>query len=207
MLTTVCELATHLKSPTQAVLKKIDRLLAYAASHPCNAIVYKGCDMILYGAADASYCSRSQSRSVAGGLFYFGNRDSPDTPNGPLLCFSGVIPTVVSAVSEAEYAALFMLAQHGTWLRVIAEALGYPQPPTTIICDNAVAVGISTKKVKLRRSKPIWMRYHWIRNRVSLGEFVVVWRAGVTNPADFFTKALPTDVFQRIAKTLVKAVY
>ena len=33
------------------------------------------------------------------------------------------------------------------------------------------------------------MRYHWIRDQVTLGNFTVTWEPGATNLADFFTKA------------------
>jgi hypothetical protein len=32
------------------------------------------------------------------------------------------------------------------------------------------------------------MRFYWIRDRVRQGQFIVYWRRGITNRADYFTK-------------------
>ena len=71
---------------------------------------------------------------------------------------------------------------------ILAE-LGYPQSATQIICDNQCAVGIANNSFTQKRSKPIDMRYHWIRDQVNLGNYTVSWEPGATNSADFFTKA------------------
>jgi hypothetical protein len=40
------------------------------------------------------------------------------------------------------------------------------------------------------------MRFHWIRDRVRQGQFIITWFPGTTNLADFFTKNLPAKQFQ-----------
>ena len=47
------------------------------------------------------------------------------------------------------------------------------------------------------------MRYHWVRERVQSGEFVVTWLAGSKNIADFFTKPLPTPKHKEIQALLM----
>ena len=179
------------------------RLLAYAAAYPCNKLRLTACDMTLHIQSDASYLSRDGSRSVAGGIFYLGNKGCPTHINGAIHAISSIIGVIVSSAAEAEYAALFMNAQHGEWLRTVLEAFGYPQPPTLIMCDNACAVGIANKTVKMKRSKCIDMRFHWIRDRITQGHFIVQWREGANNLADFFTKALPVNVHQDLMPYLV----
>ena len=58
--------------------------------------------------------------------------------------------------------------------------------------------------VKLIKSKTVDMRFHWIRDRISQGQFRVVWRKGANNLADFFTKALPVHTHQSLMKLLVR---
>jgi len=99
---------------------------------------------------------------------------------------------VCGAASETEYAALYLNAQHAYFERTVLNALGYIQPPTHIYADNMAAVGIANDTVKLRRSKAIDMRYHWIRDRVRQGIFKVFWSQGPGNIADYFTKLQPT---------------
>ena len=204
MLTATNHASSEQAKPTQRVLNMVKRVLQYAAAHPNHELVYRACDMQLRIQSDASYLSRSDARSVAGGLFYCGNCDDTRTLNGPLLAVSSIIPTVCASVAEAEYAACFMNGQHGTWLRTILAALGYPQRTATpMLCDNKCAVGIATNSMKAKRSKAIDMRYHWIRDRISQGEFNVLWIQGADNIADFFTKALPVHRHQQLKRVLV----
>jgi hypothetical protein len=203
MLEAVNHLASMQAHPTQKVMEAAERLLAYAAAYPCNKLRLTACDMILYIQSDASYLSRETSRSVAGGIFYLGNKDSPTHINGAIHAISSIINVVCASAAEAEYAALFINGQHGEWLRVVLTAFGYTQPPTLIMCDNACAVGIANNTVKMKRSKCIDMRFHWIRDRISQGHFIVQWRQGANNLADFFTKALPVNEHRELMPFLV----
>ena len=100
---------------------------------------------------------------------------------------------MVDSAAAAEYAALFICAQFATSLRLTLAELGYPQSATPITCDNECAVGIANKALTQKRSKTIDMRYHWLRDQVSLGNFTVIWQPGSTNLADFFTKTHPVS--------------
>jgi hypothetical protein len=180
-----------------------ERLLQYAAAYPSHELVFKACDMVLYGQSDASYLSRAGGRSVAGGLLFCGNKNDSVTVNGAILAISCIIPTVCSAVSEAEYAGCFIIGQHAVWLRTVLHALGYRQPPTPILCDNKCAVGLANNNIKVKRSKAIDMRYHWVRDRIYHKQLDVYWRKGAENLADFFTKALPVHRHQELKLLLV----
>ena len=203
MLPAVTAISSDQAHATAATLEDVNRLLAYAASYPDNQLVLTACDMVLHMQSDGSHLSRSRSRGVAGGIAYFGNAGEPTHINGAIHVHSCILDVVVASVAECEYASLYMLARIGVWLRTIACALGYPQPPTTIFCDNACAVGIANGTVKLHRTKSIDMRFHWIRDRVRQRQFVVEWRQGAHNLADFFTKPLPVHVHQALMQFLV----
>lgn len=203
MLPAVTAISSDQAHATAATLEDVDRLLAYAVSYPDNQLVLTACDMVLHMQSDGSHLSRSRSRGVAGGIAYFGNAGEPTHINGAIHVHSCILDVVVASVAECEYASLYMLARIGVWLRTIACALGYPQPPTTIFCDNACAVGIANGTVKLHRTKSIDMRFHWIRDRVRQRQFVVEWRQGAHNLADFFTKPLPVHVHQALMQFLI----
>jgi hypothetical protein len=94
----------------------------------------------------------------------------------------------MASAAEAEMGALFYNAKDGAMLRVILEELGHPQGATPLQTDNSCASGIANDTVKQRRSKAIDMRFYWIKDRVRKGEFLVFWRAGSENDADYFTK-------------------
>ena len=203
-LTAVNAISSEMKNPTTALLDACNRLLSYAASYPNNELVYTASDMLLFIQSDASYLGRSLARSVAGGCFYLGNKNQPTHINGAVMAVSNTIDVVVASAFEAEYGAVFIIAQIGVWIRTILLALNYPQPPTILLCDNECAVGIANDATKLRKGKAIDMRFHWIRDRISQRQFQVLWRKGANNLADFFTKALPVHTHLDLMPFLVR---
>jgi hypothetical protein len=142
---------------------------------------------------------------VAGGIAYLGNED-PTEINGPILVHSSVIQSVMASIGEAEYAAAFYTAQMASGSRKTLSDLGYPQPPTYILVDNEVASGIANNTIEPnKRTKSIDRQFHWLRDRVQLKEFIVIWRKGIYNLAeDFFTKPLFIKDHQSVMHLLVR---
>jgi hypothetical protein len=78
----------------------------------------------------------------------------------------------------------------------ILEAMGYQQPQTVIIIDNEVTIGLANDQFKQKYSKPLDLRFHWIRGIVKQYQFIVRWINGIENVvANFFTTALPRIKF------------
>jgi hypothetical protein len=199
MLPAVCAIASEQSNGSQDLLKMTERLLGYASSHRNLSIKYHRSNMIVEGVSDCSYLSRSKARSVAGGIGYCG-----DDNNGLLFAYSNIIDVVVSSAFEGEYAATYTLARYLTHIVDILTALGHSQPtPTLILCDNRVAVGITKDEMKLKTTKCIDMRFHWIRDRVRQKQFSVTWYPGKTNKADFFTKAVAPPHHQIVLRTIL----
>jgi hypothetical protein len=121
--------------------------------------------MLLRVLSDASFLSRPNAGSVAGGLIYLGLTDNEDWVNHPISCHSTRIPVVCSFVTEAEYAGLYAAARIATEERKILANMGHPQPATPLFCDNEVAIGIAADTVSHQMSKATDMRLHWIRDR------------------------------------------
>jgi hypothetical protein len=122
------------------------------------------------------------------------------------MVFSSVIQNVMASIGEAEYAAAFHTAQMAAGLRKTLSDLGYPQPATYILVDNEVASGIASNTIEPKRTKSIDMQFHWLRDRVQMQEFVVIWRKGVYNLADFFTKPLSVKDHQSVMQHLLVRV-
>jgi hypothetical protein len=95
---------------------------------------------------------------------------------------------VLSSATEAELGALFYNAKDATAFRVTLDKLGHTQPPMPIQTDNACASGIANKTIKQRRSKAIDMCFYWVKDRVEQKQFIIYWRPGLTNLADYFSK-------------------
>ena len=188
------DIATEMHSPTKRTFARAMHLAGFAEKYPNTQIMFEATDMILRVQSDASHHRLPNSRSVAGGIHYLVNIDSPiDAINGPVqtIC-KQIAVSVCASATESEYAALFINGQAACFPLLVLKALGYNQPsPTTIYCDNLPAQGIANRTVTLRRSKAIHTRYNWIRDRVDQGQFTIGRMPGKTIDADYLTKIHP----------------
>jgi hypothetical protein len=204
MLLGVDHISREQSKGTQATMHKAIRLLEYAATFPDATIVYHPSDMILVGNVDGSYNSEPNARSRAALFTYLGRTADPSFVNGPIECLTTIIPTVVSSAAETEYASLFIGGKALLPIRYNLLDMDCLQPPTVIITDNVAAKGIATNTCKQRRSKSMDMRYHWIRDRVELKDFKIVWRPGSESIADYLTKIQPVPMVLTMRDFFVK---
>jgi hypothetical protein len=205
-ITAVNEIATESAKPTENSMKKIERLMGYARAFPNNFTKYYKSDMILKIEADASFNSRPKGRSVLGGIHYLTTIEKLEDNshrNGPINCISSLSDVVVLSATEAEYASVSKNARAGVYERQVLEAMGYKQPPTTLLTDNEVAIGLTYDRLKQKCSKSIDLRFHWIRDRVKQNQFKVNYIKGTHNLADFFTKSLPNTNFTELMHKIV----
>ena len=137
------------------------------------------------------------------GIGYLGSVGNPTRPNGPMFAHTSVLDVVAASAAEAEYGAVFTVGQQAVWCRTILNALGHIQPPTVIYTDNECAVGLASDSVKIRRSRTIDNRFHWVRDRVRQGQFIVKWISGANILADFFTKPLAVHRHQTLMHHIV----
>ena len=77
-------------------------------------------------------------------------------------------------------------------MRQTLEELGHNQGPTPIQLDNKTAVGILTDTMVQRRSKPMDMRFYWLKCREIQEQIHIYWKKGTLNKADYPTKHHPT---------------
>ena len=192
-------LASAQSNGTEATARAVTQLLNYCATHPNATVRYHASDMILHVHSDASYLSEAKARSRAGGYFFLSSlaADTTTAPdpnsvpppiNGSVHVHCSIIQSVMASATEAELGALFYNAKDAAMLRTTLLEMGHPQPATPIQTDNACAAGITNDTVKQRRSKAIDMRFYWIKDRTQQGQFLVHWRRGTDNLADYFTK-------------------
>jgi hypothetical protein len=197
ILVTPCSrLANQQSTPTQNTMEQLDRFHNYAYHHPNAELIYTPSNMVMWIHSDASHHSEPGSRSRAGGFFVCGEPifNGPDAPfkvNAPFDIISTKLPTVTGSSSESETGALYINATTACTHRITLEDLGHPQPPTPIVYDNQVSGKVALGKAKQKKSKAFATRYHWLKDRLRLGEFRLVWAPGSTNLADFFTKVHP----------------
>ena len=145
--------------------------------------------MVLAVHSDASYVSEQKARSRAGGHFFYpATPPSHPTVNGAVLNIAHIIKHVMSSATEAELAALYIMAREAVYIRIILEEMGHKQPPTQIQTDNVMADAVINGKVQPKRTKAMDMRFHWLRDRECKQQFKFYWRPGKTNYADYWTK-------------------
>jgi hypothetical protein len=206
MVTAIGSIATEQASATELTMKAITQLLNYAACNPDATLRYHASDMILYVESDASYLSESKARSRVAGFHYLSNKqenlqDPNSTPppfNGAISIPCKVLKAVLASTAESELAGLFVNGQEAVPERITLEELGHPQGPTPIFTDNKTSNGIANDTIKQKRSKAMDMRFYWIRDRVRQGQFLIYWRPGKTNRADYFTKHHPAKHHRRM---------
>ena len=122
----------------------------------------------------------------------------------------------MSSAQEAETGAAFINARKAIAMRTTLEELGHPQGPTPIQLDNKTAVGILTDTMVQKRSKPMDMRFYWLKCRERQEQFHLYWKRGLNNKADYPTKHHPTKhhitvrpeyVLNIMTKAISKATY
>ena len=202
MLVSLGTIATQQNRPTEATMSEVTWFLDYCAAHPDACIEYSASDMVLWTASDASYLSETNARSRAGAIFFLGPKpNEPGQPpkeqppkNGIVFALAKIINTVMSSAMESEVGAIFIATRKAVPIRTALGEMGHPQPPTPVQVDNSTAVGFCNDKIKHRRSKAINMRFHWVKDRVKQGQFVIYWGPASQNElADYVTKHHPAS--------------
>ena len=144
--------------------------------------------MKLAAHSDASYLSKSNVRSRAGGHVFLSSESKVPTNNGAVLTIAHIMKHMVSSVTEAELAALYTVARDAVYIRIILEELVHNQPLTPLQTDNSMTEAVINGKVQLKRTKAMDMRFHWLRGRECQEQFRIYWRPGKVNYADYWTK-------------------
>ncbi|GFH47516.1 hypothetical protein CTEN210_03991 [Chaetoceros tenuissimus] len=189
--------------PTETTKKLAMQLLDYVATYPDAVIRFKRSDMILYIHSDAAYLVLPKARSRIAGYYFLSNnvRDGEDPPlNGAVLVECKKLDPVASSSAESETGGLYNNAQNGVPMRNDLEFLDHPQPDdgTPLVTDNASSHGLLTKLMKPKRAKAWDMRYHWLEDRIQQKQFKLIWRKGIENLADYFTKHHHPAVHQKM---------
>ena len=203
----VAQAGSRIANPTVHLMRDVDSIFAYLKSCPDLGITYKASGMVLKAFTDASFDSELIHKSRSGAYYYLGNEEDDGFINGPIQVLSRKQKSIVVSATEAEYVALFDTALNMVHLRNLLKILGHDQPASTISCDNSVAVGLANGKVSDGRTKHVDRKFHWVREQVAQGMFVVVWEAGKDNLADFFTKHVTPEVHATLTAKIMTQPY
>ena len=67
--------------------------------------------------------------------------------NGAVLNIAHIIKHVMTSATEAELAAIYIMAREAVYIRIILEELGHKQPPTPLQTDNSMTDVVCNGKV------------------------------------------------------------
>lgn len=100
--------------------------------------------------------------------------------------------------------AAYESTQECIWLRMLMKALGWDvsSKPTTMFCDNKVAIMLSEDPTAHARVKHFNIKYHFIRECAQMGEIIIKYINTRDNVADMFTKALLKPLFLQLHQIL-----
>ncbi len=165
MLLIANELISKQAQPTTAVMHAANRALSYCAGRPDMATTFH-----------ASYDSHrlrgrllpiTLERPLSCRLYLFsGQRTPTDARQRHHIRYLYNYPMRRSIRRRSRVRRTLYRRPTCRWPSYYSSRLRYPQPPTTILCDNITAIGLANDNIKMKRSKAIDMRFHWIRDRV-----------------------------------------
>jgi hypothetical protein len=107
--------------------------------------------------------------------------------NGAILTIAQIIKAIMSLAAETEVGALYINCREAIPAHHTLEFMGHPQPPTPMQMDNTTALGIVNNNV-MKKLKAMDMKYHWLHNRETQGQFQHYWTPGKENNGDYVTK-------------------
>ena len=95
----------------------------------------------------------------------------------------------------------------GTHLRMLLSELGFVQTTTKLYTDNSANIDLSINDRISARTAHIDTRFHFVKEKVSTGEFELVYLDTESIPADALTKSLDAVRFSRHAESLQNQRY
>lgn len=112
--------------------------------------------------------------------------------------------SIAASTMESEYISLSDAAREAFYTKKIAEFIEQIEVKTTVYCDNVAAQTVAEGKTGniTKRAKHIEIRYHLVRNLVLDGLIEIHRIESTNNPADLFTKPLPSHSFNRHSENI-----
>eukprot|EP00957_Ditylum_brightwellii_P072926 5541697-Ditylum_brightwellii.AAC.1 len=193
-------------APTEETVKALDYLLSYMATYPNTTVSFYAINMILHIHNNAAYMVLPEACPRTSGYFYLfskqNNTFTKDIPlNGAIHSECSTIHNVMGSAAEAKLGGLYINCQRGEEFRVALQEMGHPQPPTIVITDNSTAERIVNNRVKQHRTRAMVMIFYWIWYHIKQGHYLVMWKLGDDNLADYSTKHSPPAHHKKVHRT------
>ena len=178
------EVCRFMSSPTESSQVALKRLGRYLLGHKRMIYTYpfQRADCIdVYSDTDWSGCPRTR-KSTSGGCIMIGKHC--------LRTWSSTQPSVTLSSGEAEYYGLVKAAGAGLGHQSLMADLNI-QLPVRAWTDSSAAIGIASRS-GLGKLRHLETHTLWLQEKVRVGAIAVKKVHGEVNPADIFTKHLPS---------------
>ncbi|GJY63293.1 ribonuclease H-like domain-containing protein [Tanacetum coccineum] len=183
--------------PWESHLSALKRILRYV----CGTLNYglqlfssSTTDLVAYSDADWAGCPTT-CRLTSGYYIFLGNK---------LLSWSSKHQSTLSRSSaEVEYRGVANAVAETRWLRNLLRELQTLLPFATLVYnDNVSVVYLSSNLIQHQRTKHIEIDIHFVRDLVIAGEVRVLHVSSPYQYANFFTKGLPSTLFEEFHTSL-----
>ena len=128
LLCTISAIALQSATPTEDTKQKKKNLLDYIATQEEAVPTFNASDMKLAAHSDASYLREPEARSRAGGHFFLSSDTTIPQNSGAVINIAHIIKNVMSSATEADLAALYIMAREAVYTRIILEEMGQKHP-------------------------------------------------------------------------------
>ncbi|CAM8888862.1 unnamed protein product [Rhodiola kirilowii] len=186
-------LSQYMSAPTSDHLQAAHRLLRYIKGAPAQGLFFSAkSDLILSAFCDADWAACPKTRrSTTGFCVLIGES---------LVSWKSKKQPIVSRSSaESEYRSMASTCSEILWLLRLLADMGASIPkPVTLHCDNQAAIHIAKNPVFHERTKHIELDCHFIRHHINNKVLEPVYIPTADQPADLFTKQLPSEQLLRL---------
>jgi hypothetical protein len=151
----------------------------------------------LWGYVDSDHAGNPDDRRSVTGYALLLN-------GGPISWSSKRQPVVAVSSSEAEFYAASLAGLEVQYVRRMLDELGFTQSgPTPLLEDNQATIYMSKSEGQMKRAKHIDTRVHRLREQVRAGDVQLLKVHTDAQVADFFTKGLARELFEKHRSRLV----
>lgn len=197
MMFCISLISMYMAKPTELHLQAAKRILRYWKGTINYGIFYKKRrEKELLAFVDSDCAGDVEDRKSKSGYVFL-------LSSGAVSWSSKKQPIVTLSTTEAEFVAAAACACQVVWMRRILKKLSHSQEgSTTIMCDNSSTIKLSKNPVMHGRSKHIDVRFHFLRELTKDGEVELVHCGTQDQLADWMTKPLKLDAFQKLREKL-----
>ncbi|GJT14448.1 retrovirus-related pol polyprotein from transposon TNT 1-94 [Tanacetum coccineum] len=181
---------------TEKHLKEVKRIFRYIRGTINMVLWYpkdSGFELTAFSDADHAGCIDTR-KSTSGGIQFLGDK--------LVSWMSKKQDCTAMSSAEAEYVALSASCAQVMWMRTQLQDYGFNYNKIPLYYDSQSTIAISCNPVQHSHTKHIHTRYHFIKEQVENGIIELYFVTTEYQLADMFTKALPEDRYQYLARRI-----